>query len=365
MSTGLAPRMETTSVLKFRTAAGRAAHKPRNYLAHKFQRPFWFLILIFAVGLWIARGGDPSRWQELFKFGNRTTAQNATTEPVDNRVAVNAVAPAPGEVQAAPGEDKKQPVAVKRLFGNVRPELFTALEDDAVYRRDEEQSFFQLLRALDEADERDIEVASVGERTFRQLNEQTKEYRGEIVDVAGTVHRIIPQKANQNLHGIDKYYEVWIQPEKSIVPLVFVCLELPKDYPSGDVMQKVRASGYFYKRLGYASEPDPKTGEPVFRSSPLVLAKTFRWTPKAKIADAVAAGEEAVAVVPGLPRGIPTKWVLPLLGFGMVLMIALAVWAFRLSRTSVASRGPFVGRLRREAEEAEAAKNLNKIKIEP
>ena len=131
--------------------------------------------MIFAVGLWIARGGDPSRWQELFKFGNRTTAQNATTEPVDNRVAVNAVAPAPGEVQAAPGEDKKQPVAVKRLFGNVRPELFTALEDDAVYRRDEEQSFFQLLRALDEADEGDIEVASVGERTFRQLNEQKKE----------------------------------------------------------------------------------------------------------------------------------------------------------------------------------------------
>lgn len=352
-------------MLKFRTAAGRAEYhkRPTNYLGHKFQRPILFGVLILGLAIWVGRGGDPGRWADLFKLGSKNNAQQND----DNRVALDAVALAPGEVQAPSNKpDAAQPVEAKRLFDNVDPKLFANVEDDETYRQAEEGDFFQLLRVLDEADEKDIEVASTGEKTFRQLNDQTAEYRGEIVDIAGTVHRIIPQKANPNLHGITKFYEVWIIPEKPRVPLVFVCLELPKDYPVGQTGQRVRASGFFYKRLGYAGAPDPKKpNEPVFRSSPLVLAKTMRVESPGKFEQVAAAGEEAVANVPGLPAGIPVKWVLPLLGLGMVLMIFLAVWAYKLSRTSVASRGPFVGRARRAAEEARAVQNLNEFKIEP
>ncbi|MGC3967517.1 MAG: hypothetical protein QM775_09155 [Pirellulales bacterium] len=352
-------------MLKFRTAAGRAQYnskRPPNYLGQKFQRPIWFFILILGVGIWIFRGGDPGRWADLFSMGKKSGTQDAA----DNRIAADTLALAPGEVQAPAAAEPNQPVAEKRLFGKVDPQLFTDLEDDATYRRDEEDGFFRLLRVLDEADERDIEVASIGEKTFRQLSEQTKEYRGEVIDVAGVVHRLIPQKANANLHGIEKFYEVWVIPHGTKVPLVFVCLDLPDNYKAGEMGQKIRASGFFYKRLGYAGAPDPKKpDEPVFRSSPLVLAKTLRVESPSEMAKVAAAGEEAVANVPGLPAGIPVKWVLPLLGMGMVLMIFLAVWAYRLSRTSVTSGGPFVGRARRAAEEARAAQNLNELKIEP
>jgi len=47
-------------------------------------------------------------------------------------------------------------------------------------------------------------------------------------------------------------------------------------------------------------------------------------------------------------------------------MIFLAVYSFRLSRTSVlAQNGPIVGRLRREAEAAQPPTNLNQLKIDP
>jgi len=349
-------------VLKFRTAEGRAAGRPPNYLSHKFQRPFWIVLLIFAAGLWLARGGNPEKWAQLFGIGKEPTAESDhdAVGPADNAVAqVEKPAAEPGVIEF---HDDKPKDNQKKLFGGLSTDLFAKVEDDAVYRTAEEAGLYRALRALDEAEERDIRLASRGPVTFRQLSEQSNVYRGEIVTLSGEAVRIVPQKANVNSHGIEKYYEVWLKPTGGRVPLVFLCLDMPADYPLGQGPRQVEASGYFYKRLGYPSEELDKEGRNIFRSSPLVLAKTLHWTP-AVAPQQIA--EDAAAQIPGLPPGLPAKWVLPLLGIGIAVMIFLSVYAYRLTKTSVLDRGPIVGRARRAAEAGEKPQNLNDLKIKP
>lgn len=354
-------------VLKFRTKEGRAeSGRPTNYLGHKFQRP-WMLGLIVLGGiLWIVRGGDLGKFSNILGREKPADFALADGKLTDNAVQKAAPVLRQGEVQA-PRERPLNPVEWKQLFHKVKPELFTELEDDEVHRFAEQKSFYALLKTLEDADERDLELATVGQRNYRQLAEQTDEYRGEIVTVSGIVKKIVPQPANENTQGIKKFYEVWIQPSGGRLPIAIDVLEMPKDYPvGGNFEQYIEATGFYYKRLGYPGMPDAKTKKDVFRSAPLVLAKTLRWTPQAgPKAELAQAGEDALAGMPALQMGIPVKWMMPLLGLGIVVMIVLSVWSFRLSRTSVLDRGPIVGRVRRAAEEARNPTNLNQFKIDP
>lgn len=292
----------------------------------------------------------------------------------DNRVAPRAarVDPQAPDAVLAVGDNRPLPVDEKSLFGDAQPQWFRVLEDDAVYRATENTTFFRLLKILADSDPRDIELASSGVRTFRQLYDQPDDYRGEIVTVAGIVRKIKPQtNPPQNTEGIRKFYEVWIEPDGSRLPIVAVCLELPADYPTqGDV--DVRISGYFYKRLGYASAQQGERNEldgsrsDVFRSAPLLLARTLTWKLRPSLAAQIAADDEADAGTgPPLPFGIPRRYAYHVLGLGMLLMVGVSVWSWRLMRAPILNRGPIVGRARREAERAAEVANLNSLKIEP
>lgn len=288
--------------------------------------------------------------------------------------------PAAG-VQPIDARDLKLPDAqplldgeTKRLFGGVSSKLFADLSDDSTYRGDEIKPLFTLLKKLHDSDERDIELASTGRRTFVQLHEQPNIYRGEIVTVGGTVERIIPQQNPEPFpQGIAKQYEVWIKPDGGRLPIVALCLNLPADYPIGE-KPEVDVSGYYFKRLGYPSAEKATAADMakgmtnVYRSSPLILAKTLRLRPKAVVA-AVVAEDEGPAFLKGVRLPFPNRFALPILGGGMVLLTALSAWAYRISRTSVMAAGPVVGRHRLNREKAEAeqeeVKNLNSLKVEP
>jgi hypothetical protein len=260
------------------------------------------------------------------------------------------------------------PIDGKRLFGGVSSKLFDVLQDDTIYRSDENGTFFALLKALREADERDVELASIGPKTFVQLYEQSPEYRGEIVTVGGVVERVIPQtNPPANSAGIKKYYEVWLRPDGGRLPIVAVCLDLPKDYPAGR-QPHVDVSGYFYKRLGYPSA-EPASGNAnetgmknVFRSSPLVLAKTLEVRSVAAAPNKIA-DDGVPEFLRGVPLPIPAKFVLPILGIGMIVAVGLSAWAFKMTKSS-SLRGPIVGRNRKKQEEAEPT-DLNSLRVEP
>jgi hypothetical protein len=263
------------------------------------------------------------------------------------------------------GPDK--PVAGKELFGGAKPEWFLGLEDDSVFRRDENEAFFSLLKLLSNSQENDLRIASKGVRTFRQLYDQPDDYRGEIVTVYGTVRRVIPYTNNPpNEQGITKHYKVWITPHGVSTPIAAVCTEMPADYPSGEEVE-AEITGFFYKRLKYASntpgEFNRSTGqrEEVFRSSPLILAKTLTW----RRTTGATANQEATAEEEGprLPLGIPRKYIFHVIGVGVLIMIMLSFWSYRLARTSVLSQGPIIGRRRREAEENPEPTDLNNLRF--
>lgn len=338
--------------------------RPTNYLGHKFQRPWILGLFILAAGLWIARGGDPARMKNFFQRTPPGTANEVDGTDKDNAVVPEQTAALkPGEVKAA-GTRPENTLEEKRLFGGLKPEQFEAFQDDTVYRGDEVKSMYAIFKTVRDSDQRDLELATVGRLNFRQLFEQTKVYRGDVVTIAGIVKRIIKLDAPPNAAGIEKFYEVWIIPAGGTLPLVADVIEVPKGFPAGSTDQFVAVTGVFIKRLQYPGEDRLKQKD-VTRSAPLVLAKTLTWSPDAATTGLAKAGQDAVDEVPGL-RGVPVKWALPLLGVGIVVMIFLAVWSFRLSRTSVVQKnGPIVGRLRREAEAAQPPTNLNQLKIDP
>ena len=269
--------------------------RPTNYLGHRFQRPWILGLFILAAVIWIVRGGNPSKLSNFLHRDRQPDFAAVDGPQNDNIVEKPAAQPLKPDEIRAPGPRPLNPVEGKRLFHNVSPQLFTTLEDDAVHRFAEQKSFFTILKTLADADQRDIQLASVGGRNFRQLSEQTDEYRGEIVSVSGIARRIIAQPANENTLGIKKFYEVWIEPSGGRLPLVVDVLEIPSAFPIGSTDQYVEVTGFYYKRLGYPGVPDPKTKKETFRSAPLVLGKTLTWSPAANAPAKLAqAGQDAV-----------------------------------------------------------------------
>jgi hypothetical protein len=370
-------------VLTFRQR--RSFSGKNNYLGHDFQRKLVWLAMLIILGIIIFGqwSGKVPSFEKLFRRSgpqsdNRVVPSRTLTDPN----AVDALVRKPderkpgrgnqgelalaGEVPSVP-EGAAKPVATKELFGGAKAEWFLGLEDDAVFRRDENEAFFALLKLLSDSDEKDIRLATTGLRTFRQLYDQSDFYRGDIVTVRGKVRRITPYTNNPpNEQEIKKHYQVWIEPYGNPVPIVAVCTQIPDDFPAGEEGIEAEISGFFYKRLGYASaeqgDVDPATGrrENVFRSSPLVLAKTISW----RRTMPTAAADEPAADGPALPLGIPQKYAFQVIGVGIMLMIMIAYWSYRMSRTSVLARGPIVGRIRRQAEEAEAEPtDLNNLRF--
>lgn len=349
-----------------RFSLSRTARRPAPGAAQAVQRKgIW---VAMALMMFVALYGGTKWREQKVRLG-----APADQGLADNRVERPNKADQP-EKLIMPG-DLKAPEAKPMfadegqvLFGGARSKTFAVLEDDTVFRSAENDAFFTLLKVLADADERDLELASIGPKTFVQLFQQSDVYRGEIVTVGGVVERVIPQtKPLANKQGIEKYYEVWLRPDGGRLPIVAEVLDLPQDYPAG-TRPAVDVTGFFYKRLGYASQEAASAGaaengmQTVFRSSPLVLAKTLKLRPVA--ATAVVVDDDGPAFLTGVRLPFPSKYVLPVMGIGMIVLVALSAWAFRLMRTSVTAGGPIVGRHRPNAEPAEVV-NLNSLHLEP
>lgn len=382
-------------MLKFRTQRTRTRQAAGNLGTSLQRKTSWLVmgLLVFVVLV----------GQEAWRKQRANNPAPNDGPMVDNRVDQPAVAapdendgrtdddrvaqaePANPKIQPLTGGDLKLPGAkplldgeTKRYFGDISSKLFDEVLDDAGYRPpDELNSMYTMLGKLARYDERDIELASIGRKTFVQLHQQPRVYRGEIVTVGGTVEMIAP-RVNKPPFARDvdeslvpkKEYEVWIQPDGSRLPIVILCLDIPADYPTNlPAKQKVEidATGYFFKRLGYASaqesgaEAAAKGMTNVYRSAPLILAKTIKVRTQPVVAAKVVEEDEGPAFLKGIPLPIPAKYVLPILGIGMVVLTALSAWAYKISRTSVLAGGPIVGRHRPEPE-AEV-KDLNSINL--
>jgi len=360
-------------VLSFRTQ--RTARRPPVNSGRALQRKLSWVVM--ALLMFVVLYGQ-SAWQQHKKIA----VQASDGAMVDNRIdnptgekAADAEARTPTDRIIMPGDLKPLPAKPmladegKRLFGGASSKWLAVVADDSAYRAAESDPIFSLLQTLRDAKDRDVAEASIGKKTFVQLFEQADDYRGQIVTVGGTVERIIKQTNPAPYpHGIAEQYEVWLKPDGGRLPIVALCLELPAGM-SVDSKPAVDVTGFFFKRLGYpsAEKASPDAADRgttnVFRSSPLVLAKSLRVRPVAA-APTVAAEDEGPAFLTGVKLPIPSKYVLPLLGGGMVLLTAVSAWAYGMMRSPPTPRGPLIGGRRNEEEPAEPT-NLNSLDLEP
>lgn len=161
------------------------------------------------------------------------------------------------------------------LFPGVQPEYLSQVRDNTVFRAAESDAWFHLLKILNDTDATELQKASLGRVGYLQLDQQTDEYRGRLVTLAGTIRKVKRMDAPENAFGIEHYYQLWLQPEARSPQLVVIySLNVPDDFPPGDELDETATlTGFFFKRWVYQSAGGIVT-------APLVLAKAFQWQPK-------------------------------------------------------------------------------------
>ncbi len=209
--------------------------------------------------------------------------------------------------------------SLDRIQAELDAVFLSTIRDNTVFRPTETDAWFRLLERLSRSDSAELQSASAGTVGFGQLFKQPDVYRGRLVTVQGTVRRAEFKEAPDNLYGIGGYYMLWLQPVGANSPIVIYTLEIPDGFPANrganapaaqpDMDEDIQVTGYFFKRWAYPAQDGT-------RLAPIVLAKSFAWTPSAP----------AVADAANLPR--PTVWVALIAGTGLfgIAVAALVYW---------------------------------------
>ena len=253
--------------------------KPRNYLSRREQHRLLFLVLALGLAvILMCEARKPENWQWL--------------KNPDGNKGPRAVGMLPGDVDG--GEmlpDDDGPLGEK-LFPGVDKGLLKTVRDNTRFRDEENAAWFNLLGVLRRSDEAELRRASIGRISWLQLNEQSNEYRGELVTVLGTIRRAHRVDAQKNDLGIDGYYQVWLQPDDNPKrPVVIYCLELPEGFPTGmELAERARVTGFYFKRWLYKGQEDLET-------APVLLAKTVAWEKKPPIANNMPAGLDSIYLI--------------------------------------------------------------------
>ena len=302
----------------------RQTHKPRNYLARREQ---WrLLVLVLSLGLvagmiskardpksfaWFAALEDPSRWTNAANVSSREAE-------VDNRLPPR---PAREEVPGtfvSPAAPQRDPAGDGRYFRGVKPECLSAVVDDTTFRYDERDAWFNLLDVLKKTDEATLRKASTGRVTFAQLFNQSRDYRGQLVTLVGTIRRAHRLTAPRNDFGIETYYQTWLQSDDNREsPMVVYCLNLPKGFPTGmNVAEDVEITGFYFKRWAYKAQDSPRT-------VPALLTRTVEWRPRTPVAQTAP---------------MDTFTILSVVGTALLASLVIVVFAYVRTRPSRLSR---------------------------
>jgi len=212
----------------------------------------------------------------------------------------------------SPREVRPLPEPADDFFPGVQPAYLEPVRDDTFFRGAEHDGWFHLLRILDEAAPGELEEASRGRVSFAQLFRQSKDYRGHLVRLRGTVRGAFPMYAPKNDYGIDRYHQLWLFPDDNpSSPIILFSLEIPEDFPTGmALVERAEATGFFFKRLAYEATD-------TLRTAPCVLAGGIRW--------------EKPSPAPSLEPGDPgSPWTV--FGMAMLFSACLAVYIYWRTR---------------------------------
>lgn len=111
--------------------------------------------------------------------------------------------------------------------------------------------------------------------TFVDMIRNTKEFRGQPVQMKGHILQTLEYEADENPYGIERLYESTLYTADSQShPTTVVFLDKPENLPiGGETVDGVTVNGYFLKTYLYPSSDETT------RKAPLILAKTLTVQP--------------------------------------------------------------------------------------
>ena len=259
-----------------------------NYLSRREQKRLLLLVATLGLVVYLMfQAAQPANWAWLWSGAGvgsqqQTASQDETPEFYDTRLRPSSPEQLPLDTFIAPAEKQAEVDVTGSFFPGVKPELLATIRDHTVFRYAETEAWYNLLNTLDGADEAALERASVGQVGFLQLYEQPGQYRGQVVTVEGLAMRAFDLQAPKNEHGIESYYQLWLNPAGGPTsPIVIYALDVPDGFPTSrvegsdepqNIFETIRVTGIFFKNWAYAA------GETI-HSAPLLVAKTVDWEP--------------------------------------------------------------------------------------
>lgn len=279
-----------------RRGAGSDRIGPRNFLAPPERRRLFWTVMPAGVLLLLVLG-----WVERTWFPRPGAA---TAPQVDTRLeAVAGPAPRGDEVVIeAEAEPLDAPEAAELAasldsLGRVR--------DATMFRDADTDAWFQVWTTLRVGGPKALARARPREVSFRELFGQPRSFRGRLVRMRGTLHRVEQLTAPRNDYGVDRYWQCWMEPAGGpSSPVVIQCLSLPEGLPTGmDVDEPVEVTGYFFKNYAYNAAD-------AIRVAPVIMTLEPSWRPMAAspVGGVGGRGGVAVAVAATLAALIAATW---------------------------------------------------------
>ena len=248
----------------------RNGPRPRNYLARREQVRLFVLVSALLGIVWVAvEARNPRHYRWIWNWGRGEVAADVEVDTrfvsIPSTIDDTFVFPPPGERED--GDEASQAAS-----DSVTKADLAAIRDDEPFRMSEREAWFKLFDQLRKTDSAALSQRSIGPVTFIQLYRQPKEYRAELLSLAGTLRRSEQIAAPRNDLGIESYYRTWLFPRDNPTnPIVVYTLTVPDGFPQGmTIAEQVELDGFFFKRWPY-------TAQDTIRSAPVVLAKSLRW----------------------------------------------------------------------------------------
>ncbi|MCA9195889.1 MAG: hypothetical protein KDA87_00060 [Planctomycetales bacterium] len=293
-------------------------HRPPNYASRSVQMRLFVLVgSLMLIFILMSEAAKPANWRWLWQLTPTETA------PVDQNVDTRAPDQAgPATTEASNADSFTTPLVLpiagtpanaENRDGSASPLIdatrLTEIQDDTVFQAREAEPWFYVLECLKRTSEAEVQANSVGRIGFAQLFQQTAELRGQVVEIHGSLRRIVEKQATQNQMGIDRYWQCWIKPEGATnSPVVVYCLDLPDGLtPAVEMQVPVTCFGVCYKRWPYQAQEE-------MILAPVLLAKTMQSQQNPSVAG----------------RELPSRTtVLGMLVASATIALIVVVWVFK------------------------------------
>lgn len=240
------------------------ADRPRNYLEPGERRRLLWRFMPAALAVVLALTAVEWIWF-------RPTRAPAPP-PVDTRLeSVRGPTPGAGAVviEAEPAPFVPAAGALGAPDG-----MLADVRDDTFFRAADVEAWLQIWKTLRGLGREGMRAAAAPRVSFGELFGQPRSFRGRLVRMKGTLHRLERVGAPENNYAVRDYWQGWLEPaDGPAEPVIVHFLELPEGMPTGmKIREPVEVAGYFLKRHAYAAAD-------TVRVAPLVMAIEPTWKP--------------------------------------------------------------------------------------